>query len=521
VIARHGEAAISTEVELKLAARAVDVPELKRALAGMTPGSVTSQERLISTYYDTQDSALQRQGLTLRVRERGGRFVQTVKAGDLPEAGMLSRGEWEDALAENRPDPNAPQSGAHLPESVASDLHPLFITDVRRTTAEIEPIPGTQVEAAIDEGEIRVVGGGAVEPISEVELEIKNGDAAALYDLALRLLEVAPIRIETHSKSERGYRLVEGAETAPPALHAEPLTLDHDMTVEAALQRIGRSCLAQLLRNEPAVLSAEPEGIHQMRIAVRRIRSALSALNRMLPVADLDWIAGELGWLGGTLGPARNLDVFATELLQPARVGLPDEPGWDDLVATLDRLRRAARDGIREEILSTRYTATMLRLLRWFEACGRRDHLASEATAQLGSPIGEVAPTLLDRRRRRVRQRSRRFSGLSPRQRHKLRIAAKKLRYTIELFGSLFDKDELQRYVKRLKRLQDDLGYANDIRVAHEFLPELFAQAEPRSPAAHAWVGVLQWHDQILARGERKLREHLYGLNHATPFWRD
>src|SRR6202043_1156480 len=102
--------------------------------------------------------------------------------------------------------------------------------------------------------------------------------------------------------------------------------------------------------------------------------------------------------------------------------------------AALDRLRRAAYDRVREEILSERYTATMLRLLRWFEAHGWRRHPESEATALLSCPISEIAPRVFDRRRRRVRQRSRGFDRLTPRKRHKLRIATKKLRYTSELF---------------------------------------------------------------------------------------
>src|SRR5207302_4310244 len=144
---------------------------------------------------------------------------------------------------------------------------------------------------------------------------------------------VAPLRFETRSKSELGYRLVECGDAAPPAVHAEPLVLDPEMTVAAALRKIGRSCLAQLLRNEPAVLSAQPEGVHQIRVAVRRLRSVISSLKKMPPQEDIQWVTEELRWLGGTLGPARNLDVFAAELVPPARTGLPDEPGWDDLAA--------------------------------------------------------------------------------------------------------------------------------------------------------------------------------------------
>jgi CHAD domain-containing protein len=158
--------------------------------------------------------------------------------------------------------------------------------------------------------------------------------------------------------------------------------------------------------------------------------------------------------------------------------------------------------------------------LRWFEASGWHRHSASDEPDPMTCPIGEIAPGVLDRRRHKVRRRGKGFGSLAPRERHKLRIAVKKLRYTVELFGSLFDNDGLERFVGRLKRLQSDLGYANDVRVAHEFVTELFAQIEPRSPAAHAWVAVLEAHDQMLAGRERKLRRNRRWLNNAAPFWR-
>src|SRR5262249_1873444 len=212
-------------------------------------------------------------------------------------------------------------------------------TDVVRTVVKVEPKADTRIEAAIDEGEVRLAGDHAFEPISEIELELKNGETAVLYDVALRLLDVAAVRIETLSKPERGYRLAAGEEIAAP-VHAEALTFDRDMPVEVALQKIGRSCLAQLVGNEAAVLASNSEGVHQMRVAARRIRSVVSSLKAMLPVEDRRWIAEEVGWIAGTLGPARNLDVFADELLPGARAGVPDEPGWEDIVAIFEKLRR-------------------------------------------------------------------------------------------------------------------------------------------------------------------------------------
>jgi inorganic triphosphatase YgiF len=509
---------ISTEVELKLAASAGYLPELKRALAEMAPASHSLCRRLISTYYDTPDLALKRRGLTLRVREQGGRFIQTVKAGDLGGSNILTRGEWEDELAANRPDPLAPRSGTRLPDGIAGDLRPLFATDVTRTSVAIEPSPATRIEAAIDEGEIRAADSGGIEPISEIELELSSGDAAALYEVAMRLLEVAPIRIEPRSKSERGYKLREGAPAAPSVVHAAPVVLDPMMSVEAALQEIGRACLSHLLRNEPAALGREPEGVHQMRVAVRRLRSAISSFKKLLPDRDRRSISSELAWLVDVLGSARNLDVFAAELLPPAQAAL-HETGIEDLAAALDRARRTAYDRVGQAIHSERHAAGMLRLSHWFEARGWRVG-QPEPSPLLSSPIAELAPRLLDRRWRELRKRSKGFHRLTARQRHKLRVAAKKLRYAIELLGSLFDQAELQAFVKRLKRLQDDLGYANDVHVAHDLLRDLPMQGASRSAVGRAGAHVIKWHEKRLSRGERKLHKRLRRLNRAAPFWR-
>lgn len=509
------ETEISTETELKLSARPADLPRLRHALLEIASDAVGVQQRLLSTYYDTPELLLKKRALTLRVREEGGRFVQTVKAGDVAGADVLSRGEWEDPLDGDRPELQAPQSGPYLPQHIGEDLRPLFVTEVTRTIVEIEPSPGTRIEAAIDEGEIRVSGGEHSERIAELELELKSGDAAALYDIALRLLETAPIRIETRSKSERGYRLAEGGEAPPEPVRAQPVALDPEMTVGAALQQIGRNGMAQLLRNEPAVLAGQPEGIHQMRVAMRRIRSAVSSLRKTLPAEDRRWVEEELGRIGGALGPVRNIDVFATELLPAARAGLPEKAGSDELAETLGRLREGGYDRVKEAILSEQYADATLRLLRWFETRGRDNPSPPHPR------IGKIAPLVLDRRRRKLRRRSKGFGRLTPWERHKLRIAAKKLRYTIELFGCLLDADDLRKYLGKLKGLQDDLGYANDVRVAHDFLGELFAEIDPRGPAAHAWIGVLEFHDQRLAGAERKLRRHLRRLNRAAPFWRN
>ena len=455
------------------------------------------------------------------MREQDGGFIQTLKTEDPDGANLLTRGEWEDPVADNRPDPQAPRSGSRLPQGMADGLRPLFVTEVDRVAIEIEPKPkpGTRIEVAIDLGAIRALQNGRREPISEIELELKGGDAAAIYDLALELLETAPLRIDLRSKSERGYRLAAAVDHPPSAVPAAPVVLDPEMTIEDALQRVGRACLAHLLRNEPAALAGEIEGVHQMRVAMRRLRSILSAINKMLPDAQRRWVSDEVKILGSALGPARNLDVFATELLPPARDEAPDQPGWDELTAATESARADAHRHVGEELRSPRHTAAMLRLLRWFEGRGWRDQTGGPDPA-LGVAIGIVAPAVLNRRRRTVRKRSRHFRRLPAHGRHRLRIAVKKLRYAIELLDGLYDRRDARPFVKRLKRVQDELGHANDVRVAYGLVIELGRTAPRVEPMADAGAQMLARHERMLAEHEGQLRRRLRRLNHARPFWR-
>jgi inorganic triphosphatase YgiF len=455
----------------------------------------------------------------LRVRKCGGHFVQTVKSENSASAGLM-RGEWEDAVASAKPEPLAPESGRFLEPEIAERLVPLFRTEVARRTIDLRPTPGTHIEAAIDRGRICAVSNDASqqnsEPISEVELELKDGSATALYDVAIDLLAVAPVRLERRSKAERGYRLSEADPVPPAAVHAVAVDLDPTMSGNEALRRIGLACLDQLLRNEPAVMAGMAEGIHQMRVAVRRLRAILSAFSKLLPKEERSRASSELRWLADALGAVRNLDVFEAALLAPARPVVIETDGLAALTAMAANRRRASWVKATKAVRSPRYTAMLLRLLRWFESCGWRGDAAS---ADLDQPIAGFATRLLDQRRKVAQGRSRGFAKQSPPQRHRLRIALKKLRYTTELLAGLYDPAKVNRFTRRLKRLQDDLGDANDLRVARDIVVQLTAPKGRNGGIAAAAEAVLKWHSRRLARREPQLREHLESLLDAEPFW--
>src|SRR4051812_37470450 len=407
------------------------------ARAGGDPGR---EARLVTTYFDTPEGALARQGLTLRVREEAGSFVQTIKCaggngvGDGIGGAVLVRGEWEDPVAGALPDPQAPQTGRFVPAEAAEALRALVRTEIARQTFMLRPNPETLIEAAADQGQVAAVDGKSCEPGCGIELELKEGEGTALYDVALDMLAVAPMRLERRSKSVRGFRLAalpaepERAREHVKAVHASAVDLDPEMSARAALRRIARSCAEQIVRNEAAVLAGMPEGVHQMRVGVRRLRAILSAFAPLLPKDEHRWLSDELRWLGNVLGVARNFDVFADGLVAPAIESIGDLPGVTALDAAIAERRAASYADAAEAIGSARYTTLVLRLMRWSE----QHNGADRPSAPLSQPIAEIAPRIVKRRLKRVRRRSAGFARQSPKKRHRLRIALKKLRYTAE-----------------------------------------------------------------------------------------
>ncbi|HYM74313.1 MAG TPA: CHAD domain-containing protein [Stellaceae bacterium] len=329
-----------------------------------------------------------------------------------------------------------------------------------------------------------------------------------------------------------------GPGRAAHAVHAKPPGLAPGLSVNAALQRIGRACLLHLVRNENGALAGDAEAIHQMRVAVRRLRAALSAAAPLLPKKQRRWAADELRWFADTLGEVRNLDVFLGTLLPSAREDMPQASEFERLALAVGRRRQAAQEAAVAAILSPRYTSAVLDLLRWFDGCGWGAEAEAEA---LDQPIDEVAPLLLERCRRQVRRRAKHFARQTPAQRHRLRIALKKLRYAVEAFGELYDRAEIHLFVQRLKRLQDELGDANDLRIGRAIVAALVkpplakplltkpslakpALSGPRKGAtgiALAGRRLIAWHKRHLAENEEGLRHHLREMIETEPFWRN
>jgi CHAD domain-containing protein len=251
-----------------------------------------------------------------------------------------------------------------------------------------------------------------------------------------------------------------------------------------------------------------------MRVAARRLRAVLSAFRGFLPKAQRAWARDEIRRLADALSEVRNLDVFADGLIASARQAVPQAKR---LEASIRRRRRAAHAAARRLIGSPSFTALMLELLRWFDGCGWRGRGDNDSLQQ---PIGEAAPAMLDRRLRAVSKAAEDFERQSPAERHQLRIAVKKLRYTAELLGGLYDAAVVRRFTEPLRRVQDDLGNANDLEVAQQIVAGLAGYGKTGGRIAQAGQRVLDWHRHQLAKRAGKTRKHLDRLLLAEPFWR-
>ncbi|WP_207480081.1 CYTH and CHAD domain-containing protein [Arenibaculum pallidiluteum] len=511
----------NTEIELKLRIQPEDlgrVAEL-RALAAGQPER--APKRLESVYFDTEDRRLRRGGLSLRVRTQDGTHVQTLKAADGSTGPLFDRAEWEVPVPERRPDLVALDGEvrrARLAGVEPSELKPAFSVEVRRAVRLLD-LPGGSVEVAIDEGEIRTADG-RCEPVAELELELKVGRPEALYDLALGIAEAIPVRIETRAKSDRGYDLISPG--VPPVVKAGNLDLPPEATTEEAVERIIRHCLAHMMANERAVVEAGlPEGIHQMRVALRRLRSAVSLFRRMLPRDQAEWLSAETRWIAAELGTVRDWDVFGEELLGPVAAALPGDQRLGLVAEAASAAREAACASLRASLGSQRYTALVLRLGRWLEARSWRHQDLSEDAARLFTPVRAHADVLLDRRHRQARKRGAGFADMDTEGRHRLRIALKKLRYISEFFRSLYEGRAYDRYLKQLSALQQTLGHLNDVATARR-LVETLAQDVPDGQAAELWVGgglVQGWHAHGLIDLEPELVADWEHFSKAKPFW--
>jgi CHAD domain-containing protein len=294
-----------------------------------------------------------------------------------------------------------------------------------------------------------------------------------------------------------------------PVSARQPL-LTSDVAGDAALRIILFETLAQVSANVPVVVEARAsEGLHQFRVGLRRLRTALTLTDN----AVLSACNARAKRFINLVGPARDLDVFLDELFHPAVAELGPRRGFDILQTGAIGARDAAWQTAVAEIDSLAF-----RQFADDAATAARSALWPETTT-----AGVMAPALLGKALARARKRGRQFRALDAPGRHRLRIALKKLRYTAEFFAALYPKAAVKQWLEPLKDLQDMLGHLNDVAQVRGAVARLLLEAADsasvQTELSHA-AGLLQGFHQ--ARSERylgKTHKRWKQFRAAEPFW--
>ncbi|ATO20830.1 hypothetical protein BS636_14640 [Acinetobacter sp. LoGeW2-3] len=483
-----------SEIEFKFQVPSHMHAQLQQDFAGLT----LVRDNLWARYFDTANLQLREYGIALRQRLENDIWLQTLKA---PGKQPFERLELEYELGKEQPEQcdlkyykDHPEVSELLKEALGSLKVPLnlqFETEVQRSI-HIENYKNSVIEIAFDQGEIRH--GTEFTTIYELEFELKQGKLNELIEFVRPWIQRYELWLDSRSKSDRGFALVEGS-SIPPVQHQLPLELSEDDNLYTMLQKIIRNTLQHLLPNATALSTEhyDSEHIHQARVAIRRLRSAL----RFFDVDELElppvW-AEQLTELFQQLGAARDRDALAESLLpQLEAAGSPIltlPPATEDTIEVAQLFREP----------ETNYL--LLDLLRFSQA----------EPKQIATDI-RVLYKRLTKLHKQICADAEQFCELEIEDQHRTRKRVKRLRYNVEFLQSLFPAKQVKSYLKALKPLQESLGQYNDLHVA-ENLYQPYVKRKPK-----AWF-VLGWLRAEQQRLQKEIQTELKDFAQVQPFWK-
>ncbi|OGB55003.1 MAG: adenylate cyclase [Burkholderiales bacterium RIFOXYD12_FULL_59_19] len=462
---------VPQELELKLSLPGADPVDLVKRLTHLPALArrKSSRQSLMNIYFDTPDQVLRQQGVALRLRRVGGeadpRWLQTLKTSSGERSALSQRGEWESPVAGPALDlaalAHTAWTGIDPDGRLFATLVPCFVTRFERTLWLVRRRDGSVVEVALDIGQVEA--NHRLAPICELELELKAGDPAALFDLARQFGHGLAVLPANRSKAERGFLLAQDTLDRPQRAQLPVLILPLSR-LELA-QRVLREMFAQFSQNlETLGTSDDPEVVHQARVGWRRFRSGLRLFGKTLAVVKPpSWL--ELQPVLAGLGALRDLDVAVTETLPAFADGYTmghagRTHAWQAMLIGLTQAATMQRQLVCQTLQAPAVGLCLLALTEWLENLSAAD------------PTGRVQKGALRRwARRRTRRLQQRMvqvqeSADSLQQQHRVRILAKRLRYGVEALRDLLPRHLAGAYSQQATQLQSSLGLSRDVAQA-------------------------------------------------------
>lgn len=495
-----------TEFELKLEIPPARLASVEAALRR----GMTRTQRLRARYFDTADGALAAQGVVLRLRKEGRHWVQTAKA---PGSRPLERLEHNVALgSQTAPLPDLSRHdgtpvGEHIrqalkrqPNAAAPDLTLVYATDMVRLTRTVRA-RGALVELALDQGHITA--GDRTLPVRELELELKQGQAAGAVALATTWCLRHGLWLSSVSKSQKGERLALGQDFGA-AVGAEAPRFPRHASGREVAAAVVATCLNQVLANASDVAagcSAE-ENIHQLRVGLRRLRTALQ---------ELEALAGGWGdqgeeWkavLAGVfreLGQHRDRDYLLGKLQGQIEAAGGPPLDWQETLGALP--------GTAESVRAPAFQHALLGLIGFVHTVP-----GGEASAPDDTSPKKFLRKRLARLHKQVLACGRQFTALPEAEQHALRKRLKRLRYLAEFAQPLFAKRKAAAYLAALKPLQDALGLYHDEVAALQVWQGLSGH-DPRALFGAGWLSARR---EVHVQACQQACDLL--ARQARPFW--
>jgi len=509
---------MAREIELKLTIPPDHVKEIAQLpylnLLSIAP---SKKQKLYSIYYDTPDLLLKNQRCSLRIRRIGKQWIQTIKSGGNISAGLHQHNEFEVTLNKAQPDFNHLQHTGVITlaqQRVAiKSLKPIFITQFTRDTHTLQTEDGSIIEFCLDRG--KITADHLSDSINEIELELKAGNPAQLFHFALEIAQRVdfPIRLENVNKAERGYKLFTGTRTPPTK--ATPIEITAKTPFVDALDKILSNCLSQLTKNEHGVLFSEnPEYLHQMRVAIRRLRSTFIIFKSLLSKQQqlIDFFEHELKWLLHLLNPARDWYVFVNEVLPPIVSNCSDIKSIVAIQKLGQKQLSKYTQHVQVHLQSKRYLEFILKLNLWIY------NLRHDIKLESNLSIGSFSKSYLLDQHSTITKNKDRLGKLKPAALHALRIQIKKQRYAAEFFHSLYAKQAcFKDYLQLLTILQSTLGSINDNYMIDEQLESILSSQKQKKLAQT--IGIIQgWKAHATSQIKVGLKNNWKEFCDSSPF---
>lgn len=496
------------ELELKLQLPAAHLARLRAApIDGARDLEPPTTRRLLTTYFDTARMGLRDAGIALRVRKVDGKYVQTIKADRAVQGGLSNPIEIETEIDQSKPDIDAIDDKDLRRQIEAilarSRLAPIFETRVERTSRRIETSAGDQLELSIDRGEVLVRAKpgkrkAAKAVIGEIEIELKAGTPGGILLVAETIMAGAPVRLAESGKADVGYQLLSGEPQVPPVAKSKPVDIGGAATARDAIRLFLKAATTQILANGLVVRDRdEPEGVHQLRVGVRRLRAILRIVGVVVDDPVLKAIDDQARDLARAAGEVRDLDVLTADIVAPLEANEQLASGLAVVRKRLAAERKRSRERLLAELDQPRFIALRMRL-------ALLPHLFDRIapSSELDEPVEALASAALKKLRKRVLKRGQDIETATVEQRHELRKALKSFRYAAEFFAPLDGHAKLKRIGSRASELQELLGYHNDVTLASR-LPDLVAGGSAHAAAVDLAIGaIIGWHS---ARDEQAL----------------